>query len=257
MNQYKKYCLYGENIVMIGKQISKKTVTIALIIVIILSVSIAFTFYVFIKTSDLKNNNQNLSEKLTMLEEENLVLSTYYSQMESEKQDLQEYLSLIQTYLNENNSEINKIRTETDQINTTFDTVLTEIDHLENGEKYQLHDPSYSEATSFISSDRTNLNNIVEGVYVCRHFARDVNNNAENRGIRCAYVKIDFTGSYEHACIGFQTTDQDMIYYDPIYDWKVDLEIGKDYFAECINCPPGYYFESNPNFVIQDFILIW
>ena len=236
-------------------KISKKTM---IIIVIIILCSSTIVFYVLLnKANDYRDKNKTLSEMLSAFEEENNVLSSYFSNLESEKTELQEYLNQIENNINENNSEIIETRNNINQINTTLDTVISEIQLREDGTKYELHDPTYSEVKSFIKSDKTNHNEIIEGVYVCRHFSQDVNNNAEKKGIRCAYVKIQFTSSYEHACVGFQTSDKGMVYYEPMYDWEVNMEKGKNYFSECIICPPDYYFEPDSRYVIKNYILLW
>jgi hypothetical protein len=52
--------------------------------------------------------------------------------------------------------------------------------------------PIYKEAKDFINEDKTNENKYVPNEYICIDFAKDVNNNAEKKGIRTALVIIYF-----------------------------------------------------------------
>lgn len=47
--------------------------------------------------------------------------------------------------------------------------------------------------------------------YVCVHFARDLHNNAEVAGIRCAIVRIP---ERNHICNAFETTDRGLLFVD-------------------------------------------
>ncbi|MBN1863158.1 MAG: hypothetical protein JW790_05890, partial [Dehalococcoidales bacterium] len=119
-----------------------------------------------------------------------------------------------------------------------------------------LHDPTFAEAIDFLEDDRTDENEYIEDEYVCSHFAADVNNNAEREGIRCALVEIRFPDS-GHAIIAFETTDEGMVYFDPISDDRVRPVIGKHYW-KCIEPKPGYVYER-PSFndTIEDIVVIW
>ena len=84
--------------------------------------------------------------------------------------------------------------------------------------------PTYAELVAFITEDTTDsklyrdgsksLGNIIV-VHVCADFAEEVHNNAEAKGIRAAWVGIDFRGSAEgHALNAFETTDRGLVYVD-------------------------------------------
>jgi hypothetical protein len=127
------------------------------------------------------------------------------------------------------------------------------------GHGYTLKDPTYGQAVFFINVDRTNENEYIEGsygVYVCSHFARDVCNNAEEEGIRCAYVEIRYPDG-GHAIIGFDTVDEGLVYFDAITDERVRPVIG-DRYHQCIEAKEGYYYEE-PSFddTIMDILVIW
>ena len=121
---------------------------------------------------------------------------------------------------------------------------------------YNLHDPTFKEALDFLEADKTDANEYIDDEYVCSHFAADVNNNAERQGIRCAIVDIRFSSS-SHAIIAFDTTDEGLVYFDPITDDRVRPVIGKRYW-HCIEPKPGYVYEK-PSFndTILDIVVIW
>ena len=127
------------------------------------------------------------------------------------------------------------------------------------GHGYTLRDPTYREVITFLSQDKTDKNKYIEdtyGVYVCSHFARDVCNNAEEQGLRCAYITLRFPDS-GHAIIAFDTIDEGLVYFDAITDDRVIPVIGKGY-TSCIETKPGYYYEM-PQYddTIMDILVIW
>ncbi|MFC1928733.1 hypothetical protein ACFLXK_03925 [Chloroflexota bacterium] len=127
------------------------------------------------------------------------------------------------------------------------------------GHAYTLRDPTYAEAVSFLREDKTDENEYIEdtyGVYVCSHFARDVCNNAEERGLRCAVVELRFL-EQGHVIIAFDTIDKGLVYFETLTDGKVEPVIGKRYY-QCMIPKPGYYYEK-PSYddTIRDIVVIW
>jgi len=127
------------------------------------------------------------------------------------------------------------------------------------GHGYTLRDPTYDQAVTFIREDRTNENKYVEdtyGVYVCSHFARDVCNNAEGKGLRCAFVELRYLEE-GHSIIAFNTIDEGLVYFEAITDERVRPVVGKRYY-QCIEPKPGYYYEK-PSYddTIMDILVIW
>jgi hypothetical protein len=127
------------------------------------------------------------------------------------------------------------------------------------GHSYTLCDPTYEEALAFLEQDRTNNNEFVKGtygIYVCSHFARDVCNNAEKEGLRCALVELRYMED-GHAVIAFDTIDEGLVYFDPQTDERARPVIGKRYY-QCIEPKPGYYYEEPPHDdTIMDILVIW
>lgn len=124
------------------------------------------------------------------------------------------------------------------------------------GHGYTLKDPTHNEALDFIKSDKTNENEYVEDAYVCSHFSRDVCNNAEAKGLRCAFVEVRFPES-GHAIIAFDTIDKGLVYFDAQTDESVRPVLGKRYY-QCIVPKPGYSY-AVPAFddTINDILVIW
>ena len=127
------------------------------------------------------------------------------------------------------------------------------------GHGYTLRDPTYKEAVAFLKRDKTSDNEYDDddyGVYVCSHFSRDVCNNAEAEGLRCAFVELRLAES-GHAIVGFDTVDEGLVYFEPITDEKVNPEVGERYY-KCVEPREGYYYLP-PEYddTILDILVIW
>jgi hypothetical protein len=124
------------------------------------------------------------------------------------------------------------------------------------GHGYTLRDPTYKEVITFLRTDKTNLNEYVEDTYVCSHFARDVCNNAESEGLRCAYISLIYPDG-GHAIIAFDTIDEGLVYFESQTDERAEPVIGKRYY-KCVEPKAGYYYEK-PSFddTIVDILVIW
>ena len=171
------------------------------------------------------------------------------------------------------------VKSQESELSTTKDELLTVKTELENTKNYlsnvegalqaselrlsamqtdmfYLHNPTFEEATSFLTKDKTDSNEYVDDSYVCTHFARDVNDNADSQGIRCAYVDIRYPQT-AHAIIAFDTTDKGLVYFDPSTDERVRPVVGKEYWR-CVEPRAGYYYEK-PSFddTIVDILVVW
>ena len=127
------------------------------------------------------------------------------------------------------------------------------------GHGYTLKDPTYKEVITFLREDKTDKNKYIEdtyGVYVCSHFARDVDNNAEEAGLRCAFVELRYPEG-GHAIIAFDTIDEGLAYFVPQTDERVKPVVGKRYY-QCVEPKPGYYYEKPAHDdTIMDILVIW
>ena len=127
------------------------------------------------------------------------------------------------------------------------------------GHGYTLKDPTYKEVITFLRQDKTDKNKYVEdtyGVYVCSHFVRDVCNNAEKAGLRCAFVELRYP-EQGHAIIAFDTIDKGLAYFEPRTDERTKPVVGKRYY-QCIEPKPGYYYPKPAHDdTIMDILIIW
>ena len=121
------------------------------------------------------------------------------------------------------------------------------------GHGYTLRDPTYTEAVAFLKADKTNENKYIEDGYVCSHFARDISNNAEAEGLRCAIVVIRFLDVVggDHLVIAFETIDKGLVYFEPQFDDEVQVTLGKS-FSQM-----NSYQESSFDDTIMDIVVIW
>ncbi len=167
---------------------------------------------------------------------------------ESELSAAQDELQTIKTELEETKNHLSSLEGELAATELKLSTIQTDPFHL--------HNPTFAEVVSFLAEDKTDTKEYKEPTYVCTHFAQDFNDNAEGRGIRCAYVDVRYPDS-AHAIIAFDTVDEGLVYFDPSSDERVRPVIGKAYW-QCIEPGPGYYYER-PSFddTIEDIVLIW
>ena len=127
------------------------------------------------------------------------------------------------------------------------------------GHGYTLRNPTREEAVAFMEEDKTSDNEYDDsdyGIYVCTHFSRDVCNNAEAEGLRCAIVHVVFPDS-GHAIVAFDTIDEGLVYFEAITDEEVIPKVGKSYY-KCILPKSGHYYGA-PLFddTIMDIIVTW
>jgi len=163
-------------------------------------------------------------------------------------------------YLITLNNEINsltneKIKLESDIKNTDkkINDLETNITLLEDQKITQEHNPTFDEALYFINNDDTNNKTYYEGGYNCVYFSKDLNNNASEKGLKCAYVELIFNYGSSHAIIAFDTIDKGIVYFEPQTDQIVNISIGKDYWSECFE--NGIY--KGPGNIISEINHYW
>ena len=118
------------------------------------------------------------------------------------------------------------------------------------GHGHTLRDPTYEEAITFLEQDNTDSHQYIENTYICSHFAKDVCNNAEATGLRCALVDIRYADG-GHSIIAFNTIDKGLIYFEPQFDLQVEPKIGECYHLSGDFAPPPF------NDTIKDILVIW
>jgi hypothetical protein len=128
-------------------------------------------------------------------------------------------------------------------------------------------DPSWDELKQFLMQDATDQVVYDDATFVCADFAEMLHNNAEDAGIRAAYVSLDFVGqSSGHALNAFNTTDRGRIYIDDTgtpegfvcsADKVVDLQTGEEYIPESIFECDGYSSTWEPMGMVVSFRVQW
>jgi len=113
-----------------------------------------------------------------------------------------------------------------------------------------LKDPTYDELMRFLGEDKTDENQYKEGVYTCSNFASDLNNNAEENGLRAAYVYIEYSGA-AHALAAFETVDRGLVFIEPQYDDEVVVSMGIS-FSQA-----NGYLEPDYDDTITRFTIVW
>lgn len=164
-------------------------------------------------------------------------------------------VSSLETTLENMESELSAAEEELLNINTELQDTRLMLSAMQT-DRLNLHNPTLDEVTSFLAEDTTDSNEYIKDAYVCSHFARDVNNNAQSQGIRCAFVDIRYPES-AHAIVAFDTVDEGVVYFDAVTDERVRPVMGKEYWR-CVEAQPGYDYEK-PSFddTIMDILLIW
>ena len=124
------------------------------------------------------------------------------------------------------------------------------------GHGYTIKDPTYAEVIAFLERDTTDSNEYMLDTYECEHFVRDICNNAEAEGFRCAYVGLRYPVQ-GHAIVAFNTVDRGLVYFEPQFDAGVDLVIGKNFY-KCIIPEEGVVFTAPAaDDTIMDIVVIW
>ena len=224
---------------------AKKAIIIALIICMIISVGA--TYYFTEKTSQTEINSLKSYHECEM---GNLI--SYVSYMENITDELTEEIE-------DTNDLLSDVQEELELTSISLQENISELENLRSGNNYDLHDPTYNEVVSFIAQDKTNEEEYIEDVFDCEQFAQQVNTNAENIGIRCAYVVIYFDGTNAgHGIVGFNTVDRGMVYIEPQSDeWVENLTVGNDFWTDCIVPNGNYYYEEAPNDTVKEVLLFW
>jgi hypothetical protein len=91
-----------------------------------------------------------------------------------------------------------------------------------------LKNPTFREVKDFILKDPTSRNQFILYKYECRHFATDVDNNANAAGLNCGFALLCYDRG-QHAVVAFDTTDRGLIFIEPQTDAAIDVEIGGTY----------------------------
>ena len=163
--------------------------------------------------------------------------------------EISKELQTKQNNLNKKNLELNTYQEE-------IEKAQSNISKMKNENRTNLKENlTYDDVISFIINDTTNEKEYDDTWYNCAHFSKDANNNAEEQGLKCGYVVIDLKNEDPHAIIAFNTTDAGIVFFEPQTDEKVNLEIGKDYWNECIISDKDY--ENKQGEIVENYVIYW
>ena len=88
--------------------------------------------------------------------------------------------------------------------------------------------PTFTELIRFLKDDPVDGYQFQENRYECRHFATDMDNNAEAAGLRCGFVLLCYEKG-QHALNAFETVDRGIVYIEPQTDAVVYPTVGDRY----------------------------
>ena len=245
------------------KQIGYKKSLIA--VIMILTITFSFSGIIvamsIIDTNEINNLKVTISISNMKYNITNFSLTITKSKLNQTEKDFNSAMDRVSELIQENNNITYSLNITTSQLRITesnlkdtrieLNQTIKELSLARSGTTYTLHDPTYDEMKDFLSADDTDNKTYETGFYVCRHFARDVRNNANVLGIRSAYV--EFYGPNEnypdqnsslwkgHAMVGFETTDKGFIYIEPQSDDEYDIQMN----GVC------------KHIIIKDLLIIW
>jgi len=129
----------------------------------------------------------------------------------------------------DNNTAPQEIRTEVTEASAVpVESIVSSESEGSSGQDIVLKNPNFQELRDFILRDPTSRNKFALNKYECRHFATEVNNNAEAEGLRAAFVLLGYERG-QHAVVAFDTTDRGMVYIEPQTDARIHPEVGGEY----------------------------
>lgn len=185
--------------------------------------------------SDLESQIIGIQAEKTMLFNQKETLENQLDDLQSEIEDLENEKNLLLSEISNLQTQISTLEVEViESYATGYDEgemagyLQGVIDGVGTG--YIIRDPTYSEAISFINSDKTDENQYIDGEYVCWNFAADFIENGFDQDYRVGFVYLQFTES-AHAIVCFNTTDNGFIFVEPQDDnILTELTIGEPYW---------------------------
>ena len=217
----------------------KLSKTIVMLIVIFCCVfgSVGATYYV---VKDISRTE--LNELINDYQESTNILASYY-----------------QNQLENISSQLEEITEKFDYVNRSLQENSTQLSNLLSGDTYEFYDPTYAEVAQFMANDNTDSLSYDAQDFNCLHFSRTFIANAIKLSMRCALVIINFEGTnVSHAIVGFNTSDNGMVYIEPQFDeWVENLDSGNDYWTECVVFDGIYEHVEDPNDTIREILIFW
>lgn len=232
--------------------INKKTLGLASICIVLLAVFSPTVILLNQRVDELQLKSDQvfqIENDITVLESQILDFQSEVATLETNKTALQSQILGLQSKITDLENEATR------SYNDGYDDGKTKgyqegvIDGVGTG--YNIRDPTYAEAMTFIVSDRTDMNEYLSGDYICMNFAADFKNNAFNAGFRTGCVYIQFPERYHHGIACFDTVDNGLIFVETQTDEIVTLAIGEFYYDRTIHDPPNF------DDTVVHYVIIW
>jgi len=148
--------------------------------------------------------------------------------------------------------------------NDNYVVVGADNEYIELTNNPEAQDVAWSQLRQFLRNDDTDEVIYDDDSFVCADFAEMLHNNAEEAGIRAAYVVIDFVEEGPgHACNAFYTTDLGLVYIDCTgteegsvnADKRVEIAVGEQYIPKLIfrGLASGWYNMGE----VDEYWIIW
>jgi len=214
-----------------------KTIVMLIVICFCIVGSVGATYYV---VKDISRTE--LNELTIDYQESTNILASYY-----------------QNELENISSQLEEITENFDYVNQSLQENSTQLSNLLSGDTYEFYDPTYAEVAQFMTNDNTDALAYDAQNFNCLHFSRAFIANARQLSMRCASVIINFDETnVSHAIVGFNTSDNGMVYIEPQFDeWVENLEPGNDYWTECVVFNGIYEHVEDPNDTIREILVFW
>lgn len=127
------------------------------------------------------------------------------------------------------------------------------------------HKASFAEVKQFVEEDTSNNKAYESGVWDCKDFAAMVKENANQKGLICAVVYLDYTNSINgeakggHSINAFDTEDRGIVFLEPQYDVFLDgVDVGANYeYLFNIAWNPKLASEKTNGDIISHITYIW
>lgn len=141
-------------------------------------------------------------------------------------------LSLVKSELVSVTTEVSSVRNELSFATTELSLLKSESEKLQARSPYALRDPTYKEMKDFVAADLTNMKLYIREAYTGDQFSRDVNNSAKEKGLRCAFVLISYSGGKGNNLVAFQTVDKGLVFINPRDDKEMKVAEGVRYWRD-------------------------
>lgn len=214
-----------------------KTLVMLIVVCCCIAGSVGATYYVVKEIT-----RTEINELTSEYQENTNILASYY-----------------QNELDDISAQLEEMTEEFEYVNQSLQENYTQLTNLLSNDTYKFYYPTYNEVAQFMANDNTDKLQYDAQNFNCLHFSQTFISNARQLSMRCALIIINFEESnVSHAIVGFDTTDQGIVYIEPQFDeWVENLEPGNDYWTDCVVSNGIYYHAEEPYDTIKEILAFW